>query len=158
MEFISEVDFSSSAGLTLTPNEASRSSIFKIIGTGEMAAKGQDHHLLIRVNGEEKDYNSYVIMSGAHSAFEGTPVGLTGFYVGRNGYGEDAAFSFEYIISVDSNAQKITGSGTSVFAHGNRVLGYQSFGYFVSNPPISSIQVLLTGDVAVSGRTRLYRI
>lgn len=140
------------------PNERSQSSIYKIIGTGELAAKGQDHQLLIRVNGEGKDYNSYVLMSGAHSTFEGAPIGLTGFYVGRNGYGEDATFSFEYILSVDSHAQKITGSGTSVFAHGNRVLGYQSFGYFVSNPPISSIQVLLTGDVEVSGRARLYRM
>jgi len=125
----------------------------KLLIKGELDGQGRDSRLLLRLNGANSSYRSFVHMGGDYGAGEWDE---TGFYVGRSGWHLDATFSAEYIIAVNSRAHKITGSGSSIFGHGdNRILGYESHGHIAMNGGISKIDVILTGGVA-TGEVRCY--
>jgi len=141
--------------LTFVPNSPVKDGFIKIHSSGKLAAKGGDQRLLIRVNGANTAYRSFVHMGGDAGLGEWDD---RGFYIGRNGWSLDAAFSLEFTLAVNSSSQKIVGSGSSVFALGdNRILGYESHGFFVTNQPISQIQILFTGGVA-DWQSRFYQI
>ncbi|WP_042190537.1 hypothetical protein NSQ90_21960 [Paenibacillus sp. FSL H7-0737] len=153
MQLISDVSFANGVQTRCDCNP--QNGFIKILATGELAAQGQDRRLLIRINGANTSYKSFVLMNGDSSAGEWDE---TGIYVGRNGWGLDATFSLDFTLGIFSNAQKITGTGSAVFAHGdNRILGYECHGFFVSNDSVRSIDVIFTGGT-VNGHTRIYQL
>lgn len=82
----------------------------------------------------------------------------SGFYVGRNGWSQDATFMLEYTLAISPTSQKITGAGQATFAHGNdTMLGFESHGFVVTGRPIESVQIRFTGGVA-TGISRFYTI
>ncbi|MBH5315987.1 MULTISPECIES: hypothetical protein [Bacillus amyloliquefaciens group] len=151
---LNTISFSNSTSTKYTQASPFGEGFIKIFGKGELAAKGTDQKLLIRLNGDNSNsYQGFVHMGGHHGAGEWDD---TGFYLGRNGWHLDSTFMFEFTLAIDSNAQKITGSGSSTFALAdNRILGYESHSFFVSNPPITSVEVLFTGGV-VAGECQYY--
>jgi hypothetical protein len=155
MNLLSELSFNNSPNLIL--ESPSISGIIKIVSCGKLSAEGQDCRLLIRFNGKRESYTSFVHMGGHAGLNEwGNP--SEGIYVGRNGWYLDAIFSLEFTLAIIPGAQKITGSGLSVFALGdNRMLGYESHGVFVTDEPITSIEVLFTGG-KVNGEARFYQL
>ncbi|MET1123087.1 hypothetical protein ABWU59_29650 [Priestia megaterium] len=127
----------------------------KIYVSGELAAQAADRRLFICLNGHNTGYKSFTLMNGDSSAGEWSNYG---FYVGRNGWHLDSSFSLEFTLAVASSAQKITGNGLTTFAHGDdRILGYESHGFFTTKEAISNIQVLFDGGVA-SGQCAIYQI
>lgn len=142
-----EATFDSHA-LTLAPSDH-----LKIFISGELAAQGTDRRFLLRINGTATDYQSFVVMDGHAGGGEWDG---RGFYVGRNGWGLDASIGIEYTISSANIRNKRVGHGMSTFAHGNNsILGYHCNGFLVSNTPIQSIQLAITGGV-FSGAIKLY--
>lgn len=149
------ISFSNSTSTRYTHGTPFGDGFIKILGKGELAANGQDFlKLLIRLNGDDTNsYRSYLHMGGDDVLGEWE---ATGFYIGRNGHNMDSTFMFEFTIAIDSQAQKVTGSGLSTFAlANNRIQGHECHGFFVSNPPITSIDVLFTGGV-VNGECKYY--
>lgn len=139
------ISFSNSTSTRYTQATPFRDGFIKIFGKGELAANRGDHKLLIRLNGKDSRYQGFVYMGGHAALGEWDE---TGFYLGRNGWNLDSTFMFEFTLAIDSNAQKITGSGSSTFAMAdNRILGYENHSFFISNPPITDIEVLFTGGV-----------
>lgn len=121
-----------------------RPGMIKIIASGELAAEGKDHRLVIRLNGLNSSYKSFIHMSGdANEGEWGNPE--EGIYTGRNGWGLDATFMLDYTLTINNEYQKVVGSGTTSFALGdNRILGYKSHGFFVSGSPIFSVGLGIT--------------
>ncbi|MGG1244029.1 hypothetical protein ABE187_14345 [Bacillus cabrialesii] len=157
MHLLHKIPLTDSTSGTYTLETPFKDGYIKILGKGELAAKGGDHHLLIRLNGNDsfKSYRSYVYMGGDYVAGERDN---TGFYLGRNGKNADSTFMFDYTLAIDPHTQKITGNGLSTFAVSNdevKILGYESHGYFVSEPLITSINVLFTGGV-VNGEFKFF--
>lgn len=154
IELIDELPFTQQAAV-FAPTTPITSAHIKIVSSGELNAQGQDRRLLLRLNTATNGYQGFVHMGGHHGAGEWDN---SGFYLGRNGWGLDATFSVEFTIAINSNAQKVTGSGFTVFAHGNNtILGYECHSFLVTNPPVSRLELLFTGGVA-TGVTRIYRM
>lgn len=156
MELLNVLSFSNTNMLTCPMNG---SGIIKIIASGELAAEGKDHRLVIRLNGANSSYGSYVHMGGHAGLNEwGNPE--DGIYAGRNGWGLDATFILDYTLTINNNYQKVVGSGMSAFALGdNRFLGYESHGFFVAGSPIFRIDVGFTGGAKVRiGDLRIYQM
>ncbi|WP_181218418.1 hypothetical protein [Bacillus subtilis] len=159
MQLLNKISVSDSPSAMYTLETPFGDGFIKILGKGELAAKGRDHHLLIRLNGNDSfgSYRSYVYMGGDYVAGERDNTGL---YLGRNGKNSDSTFMFDYTLAIDSNTQKIAGNGLSTFSVSHpevRILGYQSHGYFVSEPQITSIEVVFTGGV-VNGNFEFYSL
>ncbi len=136
-----------------------RPGMIKIIASGELAAEGKDHRLVIRLNGSNSSYKSFVHMGGDAGINEwGNPE--EGIYTGRNGWGLDATFMLDYTLTINSDYQKVVGSGMSAFALGdNRFLGYESHGSFVTGSPIYSIELGFTnGGIVRIGDLRVYQM
>ena len=155
MILIGDVPFRESPSVSFSPPSGVSNGFIKIHACGELAANSGDQKLLIRLNNSTSSYKSYVLMSGDANAGERE---TGGFYLGRNGWNLDATFSLEFTLAINPNSQKVVGSGNSVFALGdNRILGYESHGFFVTRDPISQIDIAFTGGV-VKGQSRFYRI
>lgn len=93
---------------------------------GHIDAGGGDNRILVRLNDVATDYQGFVVMDGHAGAGEWDQRGL---YVGRNGWGLDAHFSFALTISVMPGRKRMA-YGMSSFGHADeRILGYtcQSF-------------------------------
>lgn len=154
MELLHELSFRNDKSISCSLN---RSGMIKILISGELAAEGRDHRLLIHFNGERKSYRSFVHMGGDAGLNEWGDE--TGIYTGRNGWGVDATFMVDYTFTINPDYQKVTGSGMSAFALGdNRFLGYESHGVFVTSRPVSMIEVGFTGGKVRIGDLRVYHI
>jgi hypothetical protein len=154
IDLLSEQQFSGS-GLSYAPSSAISSGFVKILATGELNGQAADRRLLLRINGKDSGYQGFVLMNGhaGNGEWDGS-----GYYLGRNGWHLDATFMVEFTLGISSTAQKITGAGTSTFAHGNNnILGFECHGFCVTNAQLSRIELVFTGGVA-TGMTRVYRM
>ena len=112
---------------------------YKVVFQGFLSAEGDNRHILIRPGGVSTQgaYKSFVTYAGSSS---GSDWDDTGFFVGRNGWDQDAQVAFEYTLFCAGGRQEITGSiwrfigfGQSTFWHipSGRILGFgQANGYF----------------------------
>lgn len=158
MELLQELSFSNTRTISCPLN---RSGMIKILASGELAANGIDHGLLIRFNRETTNYKSFVHMGGDAGLNEwANEKGYdSGIYTGRNGWGHDATFMLDYTFTINTNYLKVTGSGMSAFALGNNsFLSYESHGVFLANRPVTEIEVGFTGGIVRMGDLRIYHI
>ncbi|KEK21166.1 hypothetical protein BAGA_29590 [Bacillus gaemokensis] len=155
MNLLSEMNFSDSPSVTLSASPISK--MIKIVATGILSAEEKDFRLLIRLNGKSESYKSFIWMKGNVPELIGE-WDTTGFYLGRNGWSLDANFTLNYTLGILPSAQKISGSGFSVFADGhNNIIGCESHGFFETDEEIRSIEVLFTGGKA-NGEVRFYEL
>lgn len=154
MQLIGNDSFSNTASIVnFNPSPISNGFV-KIHVSGELASQGDDRRLFICLNGHNTGYKSFTLMNGDHSAGEWSD---HGFYIGRNGWYLDSSFNLEFTLAIGAGAQKITGNGLATFALGDdRILGYESHGFFATNEALSNIQVLFNGGVA-NGQYRIYQ-
>jgi len=165
MELLQELSFANTQSINCPLN---RSGIIKILASGELAAGGRDRGLIIRFNrnADPESYQSFTHMGGhdgtpewAHNMMPREEGFDTGICTGRNGWYLDATFMLEYTLSINPNFLKVTGSGLSSFALGdNRFLGYEGHGVFVTNTPVSEIEVGFTGGAVRTGDLRIYHM
>lgn len=137
------------AGASLSPADH-----IKIFAAGDLSAQAADRRFLLRLNGLPTGYQSFVVMDGHYHTGEWDG---SGFYVGRNGWYLDASVTIEYTISAAMNQQqKRLGHGLSTFGLGNNsILGYQCNGFLVTDKPIQSVSLIVTGGV-FSGALKVY--
>ncbi|WP_342497718.1 hypothetical protein [Bacillus sp. FSL R7-0672] len=129
-----------------------QSGFIKVLVTGEIASNGADRRLLLRINGINSGYKSFVRYGN-----DGDWGGNEGLFVGRSAWGLDGTFSLDYTIGYYSGAQRITGSGLCVFAAANGdIVGYETHGYLLGNAPVRNIDVLIAGGL-VNGQIKIYR-
>ncbi|MDR6759801.1 hypothetical protein J2Y48_005119 [Mycoplana sp. BE70] len=153
MQFLGEAQFGGNS-LAFTPNSGISNGCVKVFATGELNAQAADRRMLIRVNGAGAGYQGFVLMNGHAGAGEWDN---SGFYSGRNGWGQDATFMLEYTLAVGPTSQKITGTGQTTFAHGNNtIVGYETHGFLVTNQPLTRIEVIFTGGVVAGPPARFY--
>jgi hypothetical protein len=154
MQLIRSDSFSNTASIVdFSPSPISNGFV-KIHVSGELAAKGDDRRLFICLNRHNDGYKSFTLMNGDHATGEWSD---HGFYIGRNGWHLDSSFNLEFTLAIGAGTQKITGNGLATFAHGDdRILGYESHGFFTTKEAISNIQVLFNGGVA-NGQYRIYQ-
>lgn len=126
----------------------------KIYASGHISSQGKDHRLVLRINGDAGNYQSYVLMSGHASAGEWDNSGI---YLGRVGWGQDADFSTEITIAANSKSQKINVAALTNFSLGNNlILGYEAHGFYVSSQPVTSAVVQFTDNAVASGLAHAY--
>jgi hypothetical protein len=126
----------------------------KIYASGHITSQGKDHRLVLRINGDTGNYQSYVLMSGHASTGEWDNSGI---YLGRTGWAQDADFSTEVTIAANSKSQKIDVSALTTFALGNNlILGYESHGFYVSTQPVTGAIVQFTDNAVASGFAHAY--
>jgi hypothetical protein len=126
----------------------------KVFASGKLAGLGKDHRLVLRINGQTANYQSFGLMQGHAAAGEWE---TTGIYLGRNGWHLDADFSAEITVSVNALSNKVTVHGLSTFAHGsNQVLGYETHGFWVGTGPVNTLTLQFTDNAVASGFARHY--
>jgi hypothetical protein len=131
-----------------------RDGFIKVFASGKLAGLGKDHRLVLRINGQSSNYQSFGLMQGHAAAGEWD---TTGIYLGRNGWHLDADFSTEITVSVNALSNKVTVHGLSTFAHGsNQVLGYEIHGFWVGNGPVTSVDLQFSDNAVASGFARHY--
>lgn len=151
---VADIDVSSSTGVTISGLDGSTQRAYKVIFQGTLNAGGTDRHLLIRPNGISSGYSSYAIYNGTAG---GSDWNTTGFYVGRNGWGQNADVFFEYEISTMTGRKRL-GLGKATFAHtSGNILGYaDANGYWNDiSTNITSLWVGPTGGT-ITGKIIVY--
>ena len=125
------------------PKTALASNIWIGHFVGRLDALGADSKILLRPNDVDSDYVQFSYMNGNATSTEQP---TNGIYVGRNGWGKDASFSFEVILSLRPG-HKRTYHCMSTFAHGDEsILGYRCHGFWGNtNDSISTIKMYTYG-------------
>ncbi|WP_127598163.1 hypothetical protein [Nitratireductor alexandrii] len=158
MQFLAEVPFASDQPqLTLDLKDALRGGGLKFVGEGELSAQKTDRRLYIQANSKSAGYKNYVRYAGSSAILDGDTNDGRGFYVGRNGWHEDATFSFEYTISFYATGQRLVGLGGATFAQASHLFGSECHGALDSNEPLRSVRVAFDGGL-VRGAVRIYKI
>ncbi len=97
---------------------------------GHVLAHGNDDKMIVRCNHQNYSYRSFVLMDGDHHVGEWSKRGL---YIGRNGWGLDAYFSFTLTLTLLKFNKRLA-FGQSTFVHSDeRILGYTFHGFW-DNP------------------------
>ncbi|ETT37037.1 hypothetical protein C161_11028 [Paenibacillus sp. FSL R5-192] len=154
MNIISQADFDRTSNVICPVSNAVSDGYVKIIASGELAANNADHKILLRINGAKSSYKSYYLMTGNDNEAAWDE---TGILIGRNGRHSDANFFFEVTLSVFSKSQKILSNGCANSINGNNsLLGFENHGAFITNQPLSSLEIVFTGGVS-TGQFRVYQ-
>lgn len=142
---------------TVTGLNGNTQKMFKVVFQGTLSAGGSDRHILIRPNSSSSPYKCYAVYDGDAG---GSDWNTSGFFVGRNGWGQNADFSFEYIISAQTGRRRV-GYGNSTFYHpsSNRILGFgrASGAWNNTGTNITSLRILPTGGT-LTGRLMVFAL
>ncbi|MEJ3719169.1 hypothetical protein WGM54_14200 [Paenibacillus polymyxa] len=151
-QLLYDQQFSRTNSVNCDCSQSVQSGFIKVLVTGEIASEGADRRLLLRLNGVNSGYKSFVRYGDSGDWGDDS-----GLFVGRSAWKSDGTFSLDYTIGYYSGAQKITGSGLCVFASGNDIVGFETHGYMLGNGPVRNIDVLIAGGLA-NGHIKIYTI
>ncbi|CAM5331145.1 hypothetical protein MAUB1S_05742 [Mycolicibacterium aubagnense] len=159
MRLLSERSFSEgladSGDFSTIAPELGTSGVIKVFANANFRCNGADRLMFLRVNGGTTGYKGFALFNGDASAAEWRD---QGFYLGRNGWSQDASVSAEFTIMKSEGSNVISGFGMSSFMHADRrFLGFQNHGSYTADG-VFSAQVMIDGASVTSGLVRFYSL
>lgn len=130
----------------------------KMLIRGELEAGGGDHRCVVRFNGHEDKYHSFLTLEGNAEKPHLPEWDDCGLVVGRNSLSLDARFDIIVSLTCIASTNMRVALGNATFTHSNGVTAsYHSHGYLSDPRPIDKIECQFTGGF-VRGSLECYAL